>query len=114
MAYTGTPVVRNDRLSLPDGCTPIGVGTEGWFCWLHTATHFSYRLPQSAYSLTLRKEKRKQHDYWYAYLKDDSKLHNAYVGRSPTLTAAHLAAVAQHLLTKVRQAHRATQPQGGV
>jgi len=113
MAYTGTPVVRNDRLALPDGQERICVGTEGWFRWLQTATHFSYRLPQSAYSLTLRKEKRRQHDYWYAYLKDDSKLHNAYVGRSHTLTAAHLAAVTQRLLAKVRQAQLATQSQGG-
>jgi hypothetical protein len=104
MAYTGTPRVRQRRLWL-DKATDIDLDTPAWFHWLQTATHFSYALgAPTYYSLTLRKENRRHTYYWYAYLKTDSKLHNAYAGRTEALSSAHLDGVAQTLLTKVRQA----------
>ena len=100
MAYTGTPIVRNGQLWVAQQVTT----TPAWFGWLHTTTSFSYALGRPTfYSLTLRKEKRRHEWYWYAYLKNDNKLHNAYAGRTAVLSAARLDQVAHALLQKVRQ-----------
>lgn len=104
MAYAGTPVVRNQLLWLPDTTTqPIRLDTAAWWAWLETTHSFNYLAPRSHYPLTLRKEKRRHRWYWYAYLKVDSKLHNAYVGRSADVTTARLQQVSQTLLEKVRR-----------
>ena len=113
MAYTGTPVVHHKRLFLEAASKPIQLGTKAWFAWLQTATSFSYRTGPPLAAFTLRKEKRRHGWYWYAYVKIDAKLHNAYVGRSERLTATHLDLVAQRLLTKFRNARLAAQAQGG-
>lgn len=111
MAYTGTPVVRNHMLLLlDDPPQPIQLDSPAWWAWLETATAFSYLPPRSLYALTLRKEKRRHRWYWYAYLKVDSKLHNAYVGRSTDLTTARLQQVMHTLLEKM---HRRTERQAG-
>lgn len=44
MAYTGTPVVRRQRLWVANAATEIRLDTPAWFCWLQTATSFSYLL----------------------------------------------------------------------
>ena len=104
MAYIGTPIVRNGQLWVAQQLTTIQVDSPHWFGWLHTTTSFSYALgAPTFYSLTLRKEKRRQHSYWYAYLKSGNKLHNAYAGRTEALSTARLDQVAHHLLQKVRQ-----------
>ncbi len=110
MAYVGTPVIRQQLLWVAEVATDIRLDTPAWFLWLQTATHFSYALARPTnYRLTLRKEKRRHDWYWYAYLKTDSKLHNAYAGRTLTLSAARLDQVAQGLVQKVRQ----SQAKGG-
>lgn len=104
MAYAGTPVIRRQRLWVANAATAIQIDTPAWFRWLQTATSFSYPLgAPTFYRLTVRKEKRRHDWYWYAYLKTDSKLHNAYAGRTHTLSAARLDQVAQTLLQKVQQ-----------
>ena len=104
MAYTGTPIVRNGQVWLAQVATAIQVDTPAWFGWLHITNSFSYALGRPTfYSLTLRKEKRRHHLYWYAYLKSGNKLHNAYAGRSEALSTARLDQVAHRLLQKVRQ-----------
>lgn len=104
MAYTGTPIMRNGQVWVTQQAIAIQVDTPAWFGWLHTTTSFSYALgAPTYYSLTLRKEKRRHHCYWYAYLKSGNKLHNAYVGRTAALSAARLDQVAHSLLQKVRQ-----------
>ncbi len=106
MAYTGTPIVRNGRVWLARRETTIQIDTPAWFRWLQTVTSFSYALgAPTYYSPTLRKEKRRHDWYWYAYLKSDRKLHNAYVGRTEVVSAARLDHIAQHLLQNVRQQH---------
>jgi LuxR family transcriptional regulator, maltose regulon positive regulatory protein len=100
MAQTGTPVVRDGYLYVA-GCRPLPVGSAAWFTWLQTARLFSYQASQGD-RLTLRKEKRRQGDYWYAYLKRNRKLHNAYAGRSAALTPERLASLLALLRQKVR------------
>lgn len=100
MAYAGTPLVLDHVLRLP-GNARIPVGSRRWFNWLQTATAFSYQLSGRIYRLTLRKEKRGGHFYWYAYLKKERKLHNAYAGRSEALTVNHLSFVYQRMMDKI-------------
>lgn len=100
MPHTGMPFVRDDLLLL-DNRRPIRVGTQAWFGWVAQATRFSYQPPHTYHRLTLRKEKRRHQYYWYAYLKNDRKLHNAYVGRTEMLTSERLRQVFTHILTKV-------------
>jgi LuxR family transcriptional regulator, maltose regulon positive regulatory protein len=102
MAYAGRPVVRNGALFLLDSADPIQVDSVHWFAWLDEAHHFSYMSTQTSYRMTMRKEKRRHDLYWYAYLKEAGKLHNAYVGRSQTMTAARLEQIIQRLVEKVR------------
>jgi len=107
MAYTDTPVVRRQWLWVANVATEIHIDGyplgAAWFYWLQTATSFSYPLgAPTFYALTMRQEKRRCNWYWYAYLKIGSKLHNAYAGRTHTLSAARLDQVAQSLLYKAR------------
>ncbi len=104
MPYRDTPVVRDHRLW--QGARPLTVGTAAWFRWLEEADCFCYMSSHSSYRLTIRKEKRRNSWYWYAYLKADRKLHNAYLGRSQTLTAARLAGVFQHLLAQLHSTEK--------
>ena len=105
MPQAHMPVVRHGHLQVTTAA-PIALDSEDWFTWLITATHFCFWF-SPLYRLTVRKEKRRHQEYWYAYLKYDRKLHNAYVGRSAALTTQHLEDVAQRLVRKVSQ-QRAT------
>lgn len=100
MANAATPIVTDGHLRTRDG-HPIRLDTPAWFIWLETASLFSYPTNRPGYHLTVRKEKRRNHFYWFAYLKNKGKLHNMYVGRSPALTISHLNLVAASLLQKV-------------
>jgi hypothetical protein len=102
MPYNDMPWIRHDVLRLPHR-SPIRVGSQDWFDWLQQISAFCYQLPHTADRFTLRKEKRRQRFYWYAYIKRDCKLHNAYVGKTETMTAARLHRVCQTLQGKVRR-----------
>jgi hypothetical protein len=96
------PWIRQDMLRLPNQ-HPIRVGSQAWFDWLYRTSAFCYQPPGTTDRLTLRKEKRRQQFYWYAYLKRDRKLHNAYAGKSHSLTPARLQQVFASLMAKVRR-----------
>ena len=102
MPHKDMPWIRHDRLRLPHQ-RPIRVGSKAWFGWLEQISAFCYQPPGASDRFTLRKEKRRQQFYWYAYLKNDRKLHNAYVGKTETLTAARLQQVFETLMVKVRR-----------
>ena len=92
--------VYQDELRLPHEPT-IPIDSAAWFAWLATATRFAYQPPGHTCRLTLRREERRHHSYWYAYLRYDRKLHNAYAGRSETLTSARLQQVFTCIMTRV-------------
>jgi len=100
MPQTDMPFLRDGLLHLVSDSF-IEVDTEAWFTWLTQANRFCYWPTTSTFRLTLRKEKRRHTDYWYAYLKHACKLHNAYVGRSQDVTNARLQQVLTLLLGKV-------------
>jgi hypothetical protein len=95
MAQEGTPVVRGGYLR-QSGERPIPLGSARWFSWLETARLFSYHSTCGR-RMTLRQEKRRHSRYWYAYLKKDRQLHNAYAGRSAALTPERLAVLLEQL-----------------
>ena len=100
MPQTNMPVLREGWLHLVDHPS-IEVDTEAWFAWLSQANCFCYWPTTSTFRLTLRKEKRRHTHYWYAYLKNARKLHNAYVGRTEAVTRDRLQQVLTLLLHKV-------------
>lgn len=106
MPYKDMPFVRDNYLQLPNHRF-VKLGSSAWFSWLEQASRFCYQPVGTVDRLTLRKEKRRHHFYWYAYLKRDAKLHNAYVGRTETLTAPHLDQVAFRLVAKASAYSRA-------
>jgi hypothetical protein len=100
MPQTDMPVLRGDCLQLSNQAS-IEVDTAAWFAWLAQVNRFCYRPTASISRITLRKEKRRHGFYWYAYLKNDRKLHNAYAGRTPDLTRRRLQQVFDQLMEKV-------------
>ena len=102
MPYKDMPWIRgNELLYLPDA-VPIRVGSSAWFDWLAQAHAFCYQPPGMTQRMTVRRERRRYSFYGYAYLKSASKLHNAYVGKSESLTIDRLHEVFDRLLVKVR------------
>ena len=106
MPHTNTPWIKHGQLPAPDGTT-ILLDTPAWFAWLQTADRFCFSSPHHSYRFTARKEKRRGHYYWYAYMKNASKLHNIYLGKSERLTLAYLEQAALKLIHKARLSGRA-------
>lgn len=100
MAYAHTPTVHRGILVTEQG-ERIVLDSPQWQAWLEEATCFSYASHATGYRFTARKERRRQRWYWYAYLKHDTKLHNAYLGPAQSLTIVRLDRVGQALARKV-------------
>ena len=100
MPQTDMPILRDGRLHLV-GHPSVEVDTDAWFVWLRQANRFCYWPTTSTFRLTVRKEKRRNAYYWYAYLKNARKLHNAYVGRTEAVTNERLQLVLDNLVHKV-------------
>ncbi len=102
MPQLDMPWIRgDDTLYLPDRY-PIQIGSPAWFGWLEQVDAFCYQLSYASDRLTVRKEKRRHHFYWYAYMKNRSKLHNAYVGKTEAVTIDRLHLVFEMIMVKVR------------
>ena len=89
------PIVTHDRLEKSG--KPIAVGSRAWFAWLADPAHqsFSYQSPLG--TLTVRREKKRNGDYWYAYRTHESKLHKEYLGKPAELTVERLQEAAANL-----------------
>jgi hypothetical protein len=92
MANSNTLLVK-DGFLYPGSGRRIRLETVAWFTWLASATLFSYPAA-TGFCLTLRREKRRNSFYWFAYLKKGGNLHKKHVGRSAALTIARLDEVA--------------------
>jgi hypothetical protein len=102
MPQLDMPWIRGDEtLYLPDR-HPIPIGSPAWFCWLAQIDAFCYQPPHASDRLTVRKEKRRHQFYWYAYMKNARKLHNAYVGKTEAVTVDRLHQVFEVIMVKVR------------
>ncbi len=107
------PTVQEDRLVYQlDGRTQqIMLETSEWYVWLGVASMFTFRSPIGTF--TARKERagnKRGGWYWKAYRKHKGKLFSTYIGKSASLTIAHLYIVAARLnredgLTKSQMIH---------
>lgn len=76
----------------------IRLDSPAWFEWLdHNSTFY---LESTAGTFTARRERRAECSFWYAFRRYRKKLYKVYLGRSPDLTSARLAKVAQQLADK--------------
>src|SRR5579859_7828926 len=95
-----TPKVQGETLVYRQDGQEQGltVGTAAWFAWLETASTFSFVSEEG--SFTARREQaghKRGGWYWKAYRKQHGKLSSRYLGKSETITLAHLQTVAQAL-----------------
>lgn len=100
-----TPFVCGNQLYLPDNPQPVcQVDSAFWFAWLETVPAFRYQSDQRLNVIrgygpllspvSFRREQRRQQSLWYAYRRGHGILHKRYAGKSSTLTADKLAALA--------------------
>jgi predicted ATPase len=93
------PAVQDDML-VPRGAGPDGairVGSSAWLTWLEAPGTTSFRFDHGSEGFTARREQRPGGWYWYAYRKHAGRLHKAYLGRAPELTADRLRSIATTL-----------------
>src|SRR2546430_13200189 len=95
-----TPTIQGETLVYRQDGHEQGliVDTAAWFAWLETASTFSFVSEEG--SFTARREQaghKRGGWYWKAYRKQHGKLSSRYLGKSETITLAHLQMVAQAL-----------------
>ena len=81
--------------------------SPNWFIWLETAMTFRYFSDRRQRNIrgfgplympiSLRKEQRRHHWYWYAYRRTHGTLHKRYAGKSDALTTLRLENMATEL-----------------
>ena len=102
MPYQQMPWVRQGQVVLTTG-QRIVLDTPAWFAWLGQISSFCYSGSHPWLRLTVRREKRRQQSYWYAYSKIDGKLHNIYLGKQDTLTQTRLEQACQLIDQRARK-----------
>jgi LuxR family maltose regulon positive regulatory protein len=91
-----TPHVSDGILTFHSGTQErtISVGSADWWAWLEGEEYTSFHFSNQLGSFTARRERKHGGRYWYAYRKQQGKLHKAYLGKARELTPARLDAVA--------------------
>ena len=74
---------------------PIPLDSPAFFDWLTLHSTFYFDSPLGCF--TARCEPRATSFFWYAFRRYHKRLFKLYLGRSTTLTSAHLLKVAQLL-----------------
>ncbi len=68
-----------------------------WQCWLREATSFAFHGKEGSLNVYLERRPRGG-AYWYAYQTKEGRTRKRYLGRTETLSLAHLEETAQALL----------------
>ena len=93
-----TPLVTGGELRDPQIADPIALDSAAWFTWLDEERHHSFHFKHPAGEFTARKERKQRGQwYWVGYRQLHCRLHKVYLGKSQTLTEAHLCAAADNL-----------------
>lgn len=93
-----TPLVADGCLGNLTDSPAIRLDTPEWFDWLGKEEHCTFHFEHAAGGFTARKEhKQRGQWYWVAYRQVHNKLYKTYLGKSETLTEAHLGAAAATL-----------------
>jgi LuxR family maltose regulon positive regulatory protein len=101
-----TPTIQGETLVYrQDGQEQVlTVDSAAWFAWLETASTFSFVSEQGRFTARREQAGHKRGGwYWKAYRKQHGKLSSHYLGKSETLTLAHLQSVARALATALVQ-----------
>src|SRR5260370_30830196 len=67
-----------------------------WQSWLREVTSFAFHSPAGSLNVYLERRPRGG-AYWYAYQTQEGRTHKRYLGRTETLSLAHLEETAQML-----------------
>jgi LuxR family transcriptional regulator, maltose regulon positive regulatory protein len=92
------PAVRDEQLIVAPGAAQVPVGTSAWFDWLQGASSFTFAGTGGTF--TARHEDRAGHRFWYAYRRQEGRLHKTYLGRVEELTMPRLEQAAHILAEK--------------
>jgi hypothetical protein len=93
-----TPHVIDGFLRDAEGKALAEIDSTEWFAWLKDEAHHTFHFTYSGGGFTARKERKQRGDcYWVAYRQFHNKLHKTYLGKSETLTQAHLCAISSTL-----------------
>lgn len=74
---------------------------EAWKLFLRRTKSFTF-VGSGQFNVSLRKEKRRSGEFWYAYKRSSKKLFNAYVGSDDQITMARLSEVTSELRNKIK------------
>src|SRR5260370_26657301 len=91
------PAVRDGLFIVAPGAAQVPVGTSAWFDWLQEASSFTFASAGGTF--TARHEDRAGHRFWYAYRRQEGRLHKTYLGRVEELTMPRLEQAA-HILAE--------------
>jgi len=99
MAPRRLPTVVDDHLLPLDLASgePIALGSPAWYDWLADPTHPSFSYQTALGSITVRRERKRNGWYWYAYRAHAGRLHKAYLGKAADLTPDRLRSIADTL-----------------
>jgi predicted ATPase/DNA-binding CsgD family transcriptional regulator len=95
------PRIENQLLRLPETAGPaagaIEVESAAWYAWLADEQNPSFTFTNAVGTCTVRRERRRRGQYWYAYRRRAGKLYKRYVGKTDELTLDRLNAAADAL-----------------
>jgi predicted ATPase len=98
------PLVSGNHLLGLDGAedqlASVVVGSDAWYTWLADQQIQSFSFKGHLGTFTARRERKRHGWYWYAYLKRESKLRKAYLGKTEELTLERLNTVASALASQ--------------
>ena len=95
------PFVADQYLHVSEELSePLLVGSEAWYCWLAAGQHQSFAFYNQLGTFTVRRERRRQHAYWYLYHKQEGKLRKAYLGKTEEMSLKRLNAVTAKVVVK--------------
>lgn len=101
-----TPLVINGQLRDVNIPLSIALDSPEWFAWLADQSHRSFHFNHPTGGFTARKERRQRGQwYWVAYRQAHNHLHKIYLGKSETLTEAHLREAATALAASTQMDH---------
>ena len=93
-----TPHIIEGFLRDAEGISIAEVDSTDWFAWLKEEAHCTFHFTHPGGGFTARKERKQRGDcYWVAYRQFHNKLHKTYLGKSETLTQAHLCEISSTL-----------------
>jgi DNA-binding SARP family transcriptional activator len=100
-------LIVEPELAIPQATDPILAGQPAWFAWLAQPEHTSFSYQRANAAITVRRERKRNTWYWYAYRAIGGKLRKVYLGRTEDLTPARLHELTAPLVSEADPAYHA-------